>query len=210
MTSPTSAAGRRRNRRGAITRMQVLDAALEQLASGRAEAVSVNLVAKRAGVTWGTVQYQFGDADGLWAAALEHIIDTAGSAVWGHPCTTSVTERVGEVIDLVWAALDSVYYTARTTLQSTLARDWAELQSNYPKTAQALERVDRMWTRQFTEFFGDLPVDAVQARRVCAYLPVALRGLHDESTRHADFDSADALAGLRDSVTAYLSAGSGQ
>ena len=57
-------AARRPNRRGETSRKHVLDVALRLLASGGPEAVSVKLVAKEADVTWGTVQYQFGDADG--------------------------------------------------------------------------------------------------------------------------------------------------
>src|SRR5205807_7005375 len=80
MTAPEGKlkAGRRSNRRGEASRKHVLDVALRLLASGGPEAVSVKLIAKEPDVTWGTVQYQFGDADGFWAAAILHILDTAG------------------------------------------------------------------------------------------------------------------------------------
>src|SRR6187402_380922 len=74
-TVVVSAKGTRLNRRGLQTRLHMIDVAIRALASPReGEQVSANLVAREAGVTWGTVQHQFGDADGLWAAVLEHIL----------------------------------------------------------------------------------------------------------------------------------------
>ena len=67
-----SAKGTRLNRRGLETRRTLLKVAIRCLADG-SEGVSANLIAREAGVTWGTVQHQFGDADGLWAAVLAHI-----------------------------------------------------------------------------------------------------------------------------------------
>ena len=60
----------RTNRRGDATRENMLDAALKALATGDPAAVSANRIAKEIGATWGAVKYQFGDADGLWAAVL--------------------------------------------------------------------------------------------------------------------------------------------
>ena len=60
----------RTNRRGDATRENMLEAALKALATGDPGAVSANRIAKQIGATWGVVQYQFGDADGLWAAVL--------------------------------------------------------------------------------------------------------------------------------------------
>ena len=48
----------------------MLEAALRSLASGDPGSVSANRIAKDIGATWGAVQYQFGDADGFWAAVL--------------------------------------------------------------------------------------------------------------------------------------------
>ncbi|MGE2833314.1 TetR/AcrR family transcriptional regulator [Mycobacterium sp. SMC-4] len=203
--SPTSAEGRRPNRRGESTRVQVLEAALALLSTGRQEAVSANLVAREAGVTWGTVQYRFGSVDGLWAAVIEHILDTAGPVVWARPKAKSVSGRVQEFVELFWRALDSPYYVARTTLQSALAASRPELEQDYPKTARALHVVDETMEAQCSRFFADLAVDRSRARRVAAMLPVALRGLHSERKYDPTFDAEEALVGLRDSVTLYLS-----
>lgn len=186
------------------TRVQVLDAALTLLATGRQEAVSANLVAREAGVTWGTVQYRFGSVDGLWAAVIDHILDTAGPVVWARPEAKSVAGSAKEFVDLLWRALDSPYYIARTTIQSALAASRTELEQKYPLTAKALHAVDEVMAVQCAQFFLDLDVDEARARRVGVLLPVALRGLHAEHKYDPTFDAAQALTALRDSVTLYL------
>jgi AcrR family transcriptional regulator len=203
---PTTALGRKPNRRSASTRQHVLEAALQLLATGTPEAVSVNLVAKQAGMTWGTVQYQFGDADGLWAAVVGHVIKSAGSTIWSTSSGASVSARVNEVIDLLWKAYDSPFYAATTNLRSTLARDRTELDETYPQTARALDLLDKSWSLEFARLFDNLAADPKRAKRVSELLPPAVRGLFQEHSygSHTDIDSA--LQALRESATLYLNA----
>ena len=197
-------AGRRPNRRGESSRRHVLDVALQQLATGGPDAVSVKLIAKEAAVTWGTVQYQFGDADGFWAATIQHVLDTAGPKVWARPSAGSVETRVAEVIDLLWNAFDSPYNAAVSNLRATLAKDRAELERAYPRTAEALDALEDNWISQFREFFDGITVDPRHARQVSALLPAALRGLHAERTFGSHVNIDDALDGLREAITRYL------
>jgi AcrR family transcriptional regulator len=206
MTAPEGKlkAGRRPNRRGEASRKHVLDVALRLLSSGGPEAVSVKLIAKAAHATWGTVQYQFGDADGFWAATILHILDTAGPHVWGRPSAGSVETRVAEVIDLLWNAFDSPYNAVVTNLRTTLAKDRIELERNYPRTAQALDALEDNWLAQFREFFDGITVDPRHARQVSALLPAALRGLYAERIFGSHLNVDDALAGLREAITLYM------
>jgi AcrR family transcriptional regulator len=206
MTAPQNnlRAGRRPNRRGESSRRHVLDVALRLLATGGPDAVSVKLIAKEAHVTWGTVQYQFGDADGFWAATILHILDTAGPRVWARPSAVSVEKRIAEIIDLLWKAYDSPYNAAVSTLRAALAKDRAELERGYPRTADALDALEDNWLKQFREFFDGITVDPRHARQVSALLPAALRGLYDERTFGSRVDIDDALAGLREAITLYM------
>jgi AcrR family transcriptional regulator len=206
MTAPEGKlrAGRRPNRRGEASRKHVLDVALGLLASGGPEAVSVKLIAKEANVTWGTVQYQFGDADGFWAATILHILDTAGPNVWARPSAGSVEKRVAEIIDLLWNAYDSPYNAAVSNLRAALAKDRTELERNYPRTATALDALEDNLHKQFREFFDGITVDPRHARQVSALLPAALRGLHAERTFGSRVDIEAALVGLREAVTVYM------
>src|SRR5882757_626555 len=209
MTAPQSnlRAGRRPNRRSESSRKHVLDVALRQLGSGGPDAVSVKLIAKEAEVTWGTIQYQFGDADGFWAATILHILDTAGPHIWARPSAGSVAERVAEVIDLLWNAFDSPYSTAVSTLRAALAKNRIELERAYPRTAEALDALEDTWLKQFREFFDGITVDPRHARQISALLPAALRGLHAERTFGSHLDIDDALAGLREAIILYMTPG---
>lgn len=202
--APNSGANRRPNRRGVSSRKHVLDTALRVLAANGPDGVSATVVAKEANVTWGTLQYQFGDADGLWAAAIAHVLDTAGPQIWARPSAGSVEQRVTEVVDLLWNALDSPYNAAVTNLRVALAKDRAELERNYPRTAQALDALEDNLAAQFREFFDGILVDPRRARQVSALLPSALRGLHLERAYGSHVDVDDALTGLREAVVVYL------
>jgi len=206
MTAPQSnlRAGRRPNRRSESSRKHVLDVALRQLGSGGPDAVSVKLIAKEAEVTWGTIQYQFGDADGFWAATILHILDTAGPDIWGRPSAGSVETRVAEVIDLLWNAFDSPYNAVVSNLRAALAKDRIELERGYPRTAEALDALEDTWLKQFREFFDGITVDPRHARQVSALLPAALRGLYAERTFGSNLNVDDALAGLREAITLYM------
>jgi DNA-binding transcriptional regulator YbjK len=165
------------------------------------------MVAKEAHVTWGTVQYQFDDADGLWAATIRHVLDTAGPAIWARSSAGSVQQRIAEVIDLLWKALHSPYNAAVSNLRTALAKDRTELERAYPRTAAALDALDDNWAQQFREFFDGVAVDPRRARHVSALLPAALRGLYAEQSFGSHVDVDDALTGLREALTLYMTPG---
>src|SRR4051794_21135767 len=95
-----SAQGTRLNRRGLESRRQFLQSAIDLLAEGGPDTVSANLIAKRAGFTWGTIQHQFGDADGVWAAILEDLLERshhfAGLTV---PAGASLRRRITLIVE---------------------------------------------------------------------------------------------------------------
>ncbi|MBK0869993.1 MULTISPECIES: TetR/AcrR family transcriptional regulator [unclassified Saccharopolyspora] len=197
-----SAKGTRLNRRGLETRRTLLKVAIRCLADG-SEGVSANLIAREAGVTWGTVQHQFGDADGLWAAVLAHISERSDPLL--PPQHAALPDRVGAVVDMLWRALDSAGARAIHHLRLALPRDRGELEAEFPRTAEALAAWDASWNEACERAFDGLAVDKVKLRRVRALLPGAMRGLHGEQDLSTYLDIDDAKRGLSDAVTAYLS-----
>src|SRR4051794_844506 len=101
-----SAKGTRLNKRGLETREHLLRSALRVLAAGGPDAVSASSVAREAGATWGTVQHQFGDVDGLWAAVLEFVLADRSALPPRTPATPRLADRVDAVLDLLWTAMD--------------------------------------------------------------------------------------------------------
>lgn len=200
-----SAKGTRLNRRGLQTRQHVLRVAVTCLATGGPESVSANLVARQAGVTWGTVQHQFGDVDGLWAAVLDFVAVEGGPMLDHMPDQTDLGERVDAVVEMLWRALDLPISRAIHQLRTALPQDRGELEVAFPRTARAIAAWDVHWAGAVDTAFAGLDVDRVRLARVRAMLPAAMRGLRVEHGMSTYLDIEEARIGLRDAVTAYLS-----
>jgi AcrR family transcriptional regulator len=201
-----SAKGTRLNRRGLETRRHLLRVALHCLAEGGPESVSANLVARQAGVTWGTVQHQFGDVDGLWAAVLEYVAVEGGQMLADLPDQTDLGERVSAVVDMLWETLDLPVSRAIYQLRTVLPQQRTELEQAFPRTAQAIASWDVHWAGVIEHAFTGLDLDRVKLARVRAMLPAAIRGLRVEHSMSTYVDIDAARIGLRDAITVYLSA----
>lgn len=94
--------------RGRRTREKVIEAAAACVAEEGFAAAHTNRIAERAGVTWGVLQYHFGDKDGLLDAVLERGMESveagfAELAIEG----ADVRERVAAVVDAGWRVFTS-------------------------------------------------------------------------------------------------------
>ena len=70
VTDTTPAAARRRRSDGEVTRRKVLDAAIQTILEVGYYQASSNAIARRAGVTWGALQHQFGTREALLLEVL--------------------------------------------------------------------------------------------------------------------------------------------
>jgi AcrR family transcriptional regulator len=200
-----SAKGTRLNKRGLETREHLLRSALRALAAGGPDAVSASAVAREAGATWGTVQHQFGDVDGLWAAVLEYVLADREAMTPKIPDSPDLGARVDAILDLLWTAMDLPASRAIHHLRVALPQQRDELETAYPPTAAAIAHWDDAWTATVEHAFDGLAVDPVRLRRVRSLLPGAMRGLHAEQFLSSYTDSTEARAGLAGAITAYLS-----
>jgi AcrR family transcriptional regulator len=203
MSTTTGGTGRKPNRRGIAAREQLMSTALRLLGTGRPETVSVNLIAKEAGLSWGSVQNQFGDSDGFWAAVVELIID-AGPELWAAPASDTVGGRVDEVARLYRGILDSPHHVALDTVRAALPRPLDVLAESHPRTAASIAELDRLWAVAFVRFFEGLGVDEQRALDVAAVLPSAMRGLRTDQHFGTTVDMDRALATLVSALTSYL------
>ncbi|WP_435768898.1 TetR/AcrR family transcriptional regulator [Nocardioides sp. SYSU DS0651] len=199
-----SAKGTRLNRRGLETRRQLLREALFCLAENGPEAASANAVVKRAGVTWGTIQHQFGDVDGLWAAVLEYVAEHRGPVFAEIPAQPGLGDRVEAVVEMLWAALEMPGSVAIYNLRDSLPRQREHLEASFPRTAQAIARWDAEWTAICERSFGGLDVDHDKLMRVRNLLPGAIRGVFNERNFSSYVDADEARRGLTEAITAYL------
>jgi AcrR family transcriptional regulator len=201
--APDSAT-RKSNRRGMATREAFLAAAIEALATGDRSAVSANRIAKRIGVTWGAIQYQFGDADGFWSAVL-HFTATRRANLFADTDTAlSLQARVTGIVDTLYDGLDAPDSRAIENLRAALPRESAELERLYPQTAAELRSWGRSWHETCQKAFADLDVDPQRVREVATLIPGAMRGLVSERQLGTYADLDEARRGLTNSIVAYL------
>jgi AcrR family transcriptional regulator len=199
---------RRPNRRGNATRESMLEAALRSLASGEPGSVSANRIAKEIGATWGTVQYQFGDTDGFWAAVLHHTAERREATFEALSTTAQpdapLRERVGAIIETLYRGLASADSRAIESLRAALPRDPDELERLYPRTAAELFSWGKSWLETCQNAFAGLDVDPNRVREVATLIPGAMRGLTSERQLgcYADLDMA--RRGLTNALVAYL------
>lgn len=107
MTSATASGPTRRTsaprKRGDDTRARIIDETVRCIVEEGFPAATAKHVAERAGVTWGVIQYHFGDRNGLLVAVVDdgvaRLVDSLSTAeVGGLP----LTQRVETVVDIAW------------------------------------------------------------------------------------------------------------
>jgi AcrR family transcriptional regulator len=196
----------RTNRRGDATRENMLEAALRALATGDPGAVSANRIAKEIGATWGVVKYQFGDADGLWAAVLHRTAEHRADVFVPTETTAPLRQRVAAIIDTLYDGLTSTDSRAIENLRAALPRDPAELERLYPRTAAELQSWGRGWMATCQNAFAGLVVDPERIREVATLIPGAMRGIASERQLGSYFDLDLARQGLTNAIVAYLEA----
>ncbi len=200
------APSRRSNKRGQATRENMLKAALRSLASGDPGSVSANRIAKDIGATWGAVQYQFGDADGFWAAVLHRTAERRAEIFSTVDEGTPLRDRVAGIVDTLYHGLAEPDSRAIENLRAALPRDHAELERLYPRTAAELYSWGQSWLETCRSAFAGLDVDPERVREVATLIPGAMRGLVSERQLGSYADLDVARRGLTNALVAYLQA----
>ncbi len=200
--APTPA--RRPNKRGQATRENMLAAALKSLASGDPGSVSANRIAKDIGVTWGAVQYQFGDTDGFWAAVLRLTAQRRAAVFTAVGADGSLSDRVADIIDTLYEGLAAPDSRAIENLRAALPRDHSELERLYPQTAAELYSWGQTWLDICRNAFDDLGIAPERVHEVATLIPGAMRGLVSERQLGSYADLDIARRGLTNALVAYL------
>lgn len=204
MTSGATTMSRKPNRRGVAAREKLLSTAVEMLGTGRPETVSINMVAKEAGLSWGSVQNLFGDSDGFWSAVADQVAEV-GSDLWAAPKSTTLAGRVAEVAELYSSVLESPYAVTVETMRWALPRPLELLAETHPRTAASIRHLDELSILAFTRFFDG--VDGLDEERRAAMsevLPAMLRSLRNERLLGTHIDIERAHRVIVSMLTAYL------
>jgi AcrR family transcriptional regulator len=182
----------------------MLDAALRSLASGEPGSASANRIAKDIGATWGAVQYQFGDADGLWAAVLHRTAQRRADLFAAVETDAPLHDRVSAIIETLYHGLTAADSRAIENLRAALPRDHAELERLYPQTAAELHSWGQAWLETCHNALAGLKIDPERVREVATLIPGAMRGLVSERQLGSYADLDVARRGLTNALVAYL------
>ncbi len=108
VASPARAPRRTQAERSAETRDKVVRAAIACIAEEGFKNATTGRIARRAGVTWGAIQHQFGDKDSILYAVMETRIEElrAALAAASEP-QASLRERIGTFVRACWASFDT-------------------------------------------------------------------------------------------------------
>jgi AcrR family transcriptional regulator len=111
------------------TRQRVIEAAIQCVLELGFYRASSNAIAERAGVTWGVIQYHFGNRENLMLAVLEEGTRRLTQTLRGAEVTGStVTERIAQYQDVLVSYYGSADYLVFTQVLLNLSHD--------PRTSQ--------------------------------------------------------------------------
>jgi AcrR family transcriptional regulator len=165
--------GRRPRADGESTRARVIQAAAECIMEKGYYQTSSNDIARRAGVTWGTIQYQFESREGLLLEVLNAAWNELREQIRSARIDgDTIEERLESLLALLATHYSRPEYLARLQILLDLNQD--PRSSTTAKEAVAFHgaELNQLWLPLFQQVLGDMADDHELAR----YLFLTSRG----------------------------------
>jgi AcrR family transcriptional regulator len=148
------------------TRRQLLDAAISCLHERGFAGVILEIIADRAGLSRGAVQFHFGNRDDLYLGIIEEIrVRLSKLPTFERQKAASLDDRIVLICYHYWKILSSPDYIAAVQVHIGTMHD-----SNlYPQVSRALKYAQSTLDKQWVQIFSDLEISAdklVVARHV--------------------------------------------
>ncbi len=160
------------------TRQAVLAAAIHCLSSEGYHRATSNRIAREAGLSWGVIQYHFGDRAGIYRAVLDSIIAayvTELDELARSSAGKTVRERLDLLTERAWQLLNHPAYLATMELLLNLPRDPELALNTQPYVKRWSLRMAQLWQGIFPEF----PADHAGSAAARQIFFAALRGFVD-------------------------------
>lgn len=189
--------GRRATERSRRTRERVIQAAAACIAEEGFAAAHTNRIAARAGVTWGVIQYHFGDVAGLFAAVLARGMEEVEEGFAALQIESSDRrERVAAVVDAGWRIFRAPLARAATEIVVN-ARSRSDADGGRQETLRRMTRaLTRLARSSLAEALGAPP-----PRGTDGLLLAALRGFAlAVMMQPADYDFAGERSALTEGI----------
>ena len=178
----------------AKTRALIIATAVDTIAELGLRRASAATIAQRSGLSWGVIQYHFGDLLGLLLATFENAIDTYEDNMRaGLSAEGPVEDRTRELLARQWAQMTDAPYQSLLEIQLELHRE-PRVDAAYRAGAVRAGRASRLaWRTVFVD------VDSAIVDRTHDLAISSLRGL---AVSHALGTPARASAGTRKELLA--------
>ena len=183
---PPATDQRRATRKRARTREAVLRAAVDCIAEEGMASANTARIAERCDVSWGVIQYHFGDRTGLFLALVEWGFARLKDAL--SQLTSAGPDLRGQLAALVegtWALMENPAYRALLEVQLQLGREPESAEAVRERTREMRGQLRDVWRKAFPEHASDV-VDRVERLATTSLLGLALeRALEGKRTAHA-------------------------
>jgi AcrR family transcriptional regulator len=146
------AEGREATRKRARTREFVLRAALECIAEDGIAAANAARIAQRCDLSWGVIQYHFGDRTGLFLALFGWAFDRFRNRIAQLELTGgSLQSRVEALVGGTWALMELPSYRALLEVELQLTRDAACTETPRKRATRMRRELRDAWRRALAE-----------------------------------------------------------
>ena len=169
--------GRRRRTDGAATRARVLDAAVASILEKGYYRTSSNEIARRAGVTWGTLQHQFGSRELLLLEVLnQRWHDLQNEMATAEVRGTTLEERLHSVLEVLATHYGEPAQLASLQILLDLSRDPDVSRATKRAIDEHGARLIEAWQPLFEQALGEAASDETLVRYAFATLRGYLTG----------------------------------
>lgn len=161
----------------ASTHARVLDAAVACILEEGFYRASSNQIARRAGVTWGVIQYHFGTREALLLAVHERGLDELARCLADAVIKGETLEaRLGSFVDVLWAYYRRPEFLAYMQVMLNLSHDPTTAESTRDAMQSVQHRVAERMAALVREVLGDEGTDA-QVEETGRFVYNVVRGL---------------------------------
>ena len=128
------------------TAAKVIDAAVQCILDEGFYRASSNQIARRAGVTWGVIQYHFGTREGLLLAVFRHSADQLLRTLEDAKITGDTTaDRLESLADVIWSYYRRPEFLAYTQILLNLTHDPSTAKDTVTTLATLNQRTFGLW-----------------------------------------------------------------
>jgi AcrR family transcriptional regulator len=159
------------------TRKRVIQAAINCIYRDGFNAAHTNRIAEEAGVSWGVLQYHFGDKDGLLQAVIDYIFDDFAATLESTSLQgENLQQRVRQLIDVVWALVSKKEYRVSIAILRNAGKDNASSINGQNQLSRWAKKTSQLWN----ELLADTIQEPGQSEIARHLLFATLRGMVDE------------------------------